>query len=151
VGVDVLSFGATKNGTMYADAVVFFNDACAEDFKLRLKRGGHALSKTRFLAAQLLAYIEGDRWLANARHANEVARAIAAVLRRVPTTEILHLVDGNIIFAALDAATVRGLGAAGLELRSKGRLDDGRELFRLVTSFRSDPAEAIRLGKILAA
>lgn len=140
-GVDVLSFGATKNGTMYADAVVFFDPALAEHFKRRLKRSGHELSKARFLAAQLLRYLEGDLWLRNARHANAVARQLAALLARVKGAEILHPVEGNIVFAALPDEAVHALAAAGIRLRSKGRLPDGRESFRLVPSFRTDPAE----------
>ena len=149
VGVDVLSFGATKNGTMYADAVVFFDHSRAQRFKQRLKRGGHALSKTRYLAAQLLSYIDGDRWLANARHANLVASQLAAVIQRVPNADLVHPVEGNIIFAAFDDTTVRRFSEGGLALRSKGRTADGREMFRLVTSFATPAAESARLATIL--
>lgn len=140
-GVDVLSFGATKNGTMYADAVVFFDPALAVDFKRRLKRSGHDLSKTRFLAAQLLRYLEGDLWLANARHANAVAQELAQLLGRVSGAAILHPVEGNIVFVALPDAAVGALGRAGTVMRSKGRLADGREWFRLAPSFRTDMSE----------
>jgi len=145
-GVDVLSFGATKNGTMYTDAVIFFDPAPAEHFKRRLKRSGHDLSKTRFMAAQLLRYLEDDLWLRNARHANAVARELGELLARVPGAEILHPVEGNIVFAALPDRSVQALAGAGIVLRSKGRLADGREWFRLVPSFRTDPQEVRALA-----
>ena len=149
VGVDVLSFGATKNGAMYADAVVFFDPALAEHFKRRLKRSGHDLSKTRFMAAQLLRYLEYDLWLRNARHANAVARELGELLARVPGADILHPVEGNIVFAALPDRPVQALAAAGIQFRSRGRLADGREWFRLVPSFRTDPQEVRALRRPL--
>jgi threonine aldolase len=76
-GVDVLSLGATKNGALCAEAVVFFDPALAADFERRRKRAGHLWSKMRFLSAQLLAYLSDDLWLNNARHANAMAEALA--------------------------------------------------------------------------
>ena len=83
-GVDVLSFGATKNGAMAAEAVIFFNPALAAGFERRRKRAGQLWSKLRFLSAQLTAYLEGGLWLRNARHANAMAAELAAGLARVP-------------------------------------------------------------------
>ena len=79
-GIDVLSLGATKNGALCAEAVVFFDPARARDFERRRKRAGHLWSKMRFLSAQLLAYLEHDLWLDNARHANAMAAALGAGL-----------------------------------------------------------------------
>ena len=140
-GVDVLSFGATKNGAMYADAVVFFDPALAAGFKRRLKRSGHDLSKTRFMAAQLLRYLEDDLWLRNARHANAVARKLGELMAKVPGADLLHPVEGNIVFVALPDPCVKALAAAGITLRSRGRLADRREWFRIVPSFATDPEE----------
>ncbi len=81
-GVDVLSFGATKNGCMAAEAVVLFHPERAGDLAYRRKRGGHLISKSRFLAAQLEAYLAGNLWLRNARHANAAARRLASGLER---------------------------------------------------------------------
>lgn len=148
-GVDVMSFGGTKNGTMCADAVIFFDRERARNFRQRLKRAGHALSKTRFMAAQLLNYIEAGRWLANARHANAMARQIATLVGALPSGAVMHPVEGNIVFAALASDHVDRLGTAGFTLRSKGRLADGREVFRLVTSFQTEPAEVARFGAAL--
>ncbi len=76
-GVDALSFGATKNGAMGVEAVVFFDLDLAKDFEYRRMRGGHLLSKNRFLAAQMEAYLSDDLWLNNARHANDMAKRLA--------------------------------------------------------------------------
>jgi threonine aldolase len=149
-GVDVMSFGGTKNGTMYADAVIFFDPGRSRHFEQRLKRAGHALSKTRFLAAQLLAYVEGGRWLANARHANAMAQRVAQLISATPSGELLHPVEGNVVFAALGEDAVARLEAAGFNLRPKGRLDDGRRLFRMVASFATTAAEVERFGAALA-
>lgn len=140
-GVDVLSFGGTKNGTMGADAVVFFDLACAEDFERRQKRGGHALSKTRFLSVQLLRYLEGGLWLDNARHANAQAARLAEVLRATPGVSLLHPVDGNIVFAAFAPDVLTKLERGGIALRLKGARADGTQAARLVTSFATQPGE----------
>ncbi|MBA2965025.1 MULTISPECIES: threonine aldolase family protein [Ramlibacter] len=149
-GVDVLSFGGTKNGTMSCDAVVFFDPARADLFEQRLKRGGHLLSKSRFMAAQLLACIASGRWLANASHANAMAREVADTVERVDGGALLHPVDGNIVFAALPEPAIDKLGAAGIALRGKGRLADGRRTFRLVASFATAASEIARFRAALA-
>src|SRR5690606_30773414 len=80
-GVDVLSFGATKNGALAAEAVVFFDPGRAADFAFRRKRSGHLFSKMRFLSAQLEAYLADGLWLRNAAHANAMAARLASGLR----------------------------------------------------------------------
>lgn len=139
--VDVMSFGGTKNGTLHADAIVFFDLAAAEHFKRRLKRAGHDLSKSRFLAVQLLRYLQDSLWLDNARRANATAAEMARILGRVPDATILHPVQGNVIFVAFPDSAVGSLLGAGFRLRSKGRLPDGRATFRLVPSYASEPGE----------
>jgi threonine aldolase len=108
-GVDVLSLGATKNGALCAEAVVFFKPELAADFGRRRKRGGHLWSKMRFLSAQLLAYLKDDLWLANARHANAMAGLLAAGLREIAGVSVLQSVDANEVFAALPEDTVARL------------------------------------------
>src|SRR5690348_4964185 len=83
-GVGALSFGATKNGAMAAEAVVFFDPKQAQEFAFRRKRGGHLFSKMRFLSAQLEAYLAGDLWLRNAGHANRMAARLAEGLATLP-------------------------------------------------------------------
>lgn len=139
--VDVLSFGATKNGAMYADAVVFFEPRFAQDFKVRLRRAGHDLSKTRFMAAQLLAMLENDLWLRNAQHANAMATRIAAALAAHPDAQLVHPVEGNIVFVALQDRLARHLSQSGHALRAWGQLADGRAWYRIVASFATSATE----------
>ena len=112
-GVDVLSLGATKNGALCAEAVVFFDPAQAKDFDRRRKRAGHLWSKLRFVSAQLLAYFAGGLWLDNARQANAMAAALARGLQTVEGAQLLQSVDANEVFVALPGATVAALEAQG--------------------------------------
>ena len=99
-GVDALSFGFVKNGGMSAEALILFDPDLAEASRYRRKRGGHLLSKGRFLAAQLLAMLEDDLWLANARAANGGAQALAAAA----TGRLVHPVEANEVFLRMTAA-----------------------------------------------
>lgn len=108
-GVDALSFGFVKNGGMFAEALIFFDPALAAATRYRRKRAGHLLSKGRFAAAQILAMLEGDVWLRNARAAN----AAAAHIANAAQPRLLHPVEANEIFVRLtpdEAATLRGQG-----------------------------------------
>ncbi len=100
-GVDVLSFGGTKNGLMGAEAVIFFDPAKAWEFELRRKRGAHLFSKHRYLSAQMDAYLQDDLWLEMARTANKRAGDLAMGLAAAQGVEILHPVDANMIFARM--------------------------------------------------
>jgi threonine aldolase len=112
-GVDALSFGATKNGALAAEAVVVFDPALAAELALRRKRSGHLWSKMRFLSAQLLAYLEGDLWLRNAQHANAMAQRLAAGLAALPGARLAQPVEANELFIALPAGVITALRAAG--------------------------------------
>jgi threonine aldolase len=112
-GVDILSLGATKNGAMCAEAVVFFDPRQASDFERRRKQSGHLWSKLRFVSAQLLAYFENGLWLDNARHANEMASILAGGLKSIPGASLLQSVDANEIFVALPEAVVTALERRG--------------------------------------
>ena len=112
-GVDVLSLGATKNGALCAEAVVFFDPARAQDFERRRKRAGHLWSKMRFLSAQLLAYLEQDLWLVNARHANAMAAALAQGLRDITGASLAQAVDANEVFVILPERVVAALEQQG--------------------------------------
>lgn len=137
-GVDVLSFGATKGGAIAAEAVVIFDATRAAFFAERRKRGGHLLSKHRFIAAQFLAYLEDDRWLDLARHANAMADRLAEKLTAVDLRPI-YPVEANLIFVAMPHALDARLRAAGANyyVRNSESLDVGADkvLVRLVTSF----------------
>lgn len=139
-GVDVLSFGATKNGAMAAEAVIFFDADVAREFEFRRKRGGHLLSKLRLLSAQLDAYLGESLWLTNARHANAMARRLVAGLTTFKGTSLLYPVDANEIFVVLPAHVHDALQAAGAQYHPWPSDRPGERAFRLVTSF--DTAEA---------
>jgi threonine aldolase len=98
-GVDVVSFGGTKNGCMGVEAVVFFDPAKAWEFELRRKRGAHLFSKHRFLSAQMAGYMQDDLWMTMAKQANDNAAHLVAGLRAAGAT-FLHQPDANMIFAS---------------------------------------------------
>jgi threonine aldolase len=112
-GIDALSFGGTKNGLMGVEAVVLFNPDKAWEFELRRKRGAHLFSKHRYLAAQMQAYLEGDRWLDMARAANAAAAIMAEGLAARPDTELLYPVEANILFPRFPRKVHRRLHDAG--------------------------------------
>jgi threonine aldolase len=134
-GVDVLSLGATKNGALAAEAVVFFEPELARQFEFRRKRGGHLLSKMRFLSAQLDAYLSDGLWLSNARHANCMARRLVAGLTALKGTQLLYPVDANEIFVVLPAHMHDALQAAGAQYHPWPSDRPGERAFRLVTAF----------------
>jgi len=138
-GVDVLSLGATKNGALAAEAVVFFDPARAADFAFRRKRAGHLFSKMRFLAAQLDAYLADGLWLRLARHANALAARLAGGLAGVPGVALLHPVEANEVFVTMPAPMQDALRAAGFQFYG---WPDGS--VRLVTAFDGRAADIDR-------
>ncbi len=108
-GVDVLSFGGTKNGMMYGEAIVFFNPHLAEEFKYIRKQGMQLGSKMRFISAQFIALLEDDLWLKNARHANAMATYLEQRLREIPQVKITQPVQANAVFAILPAEYIETL------------------------------------------
>ena len=112
-GVDVMSFGATKNGAMLLEAVIFFDLGLAEDFLYRRMRGGQLMSKSRYLGAQMLAYLKDDLWLQNARRANGLAQKLADGLTRFNAIRIPNPVQANEIFAVMPRALYDRLQASG--------------------------------------
>jgi threonine aldolase len=124
-GVDVLCLGATKNGAMAAEAVIYFNKDHVNDFTFRRKRAGHLVCKGRYVAAQLLAYIETGVWERNARRANSLAQQIAAAAPQL----LLHPVDANEIFLNLGDARSAQLRARGFEFYDWGAIGSGHARF----------------------
>ena len=112
-GVDALSFGATKNGALAAEAAVLFDRSLAPTFASRRMRGGHLLSKSRFLAAQFDAYLSEGRWLDYASHANAMAARLAAGIEGIEGACILHPVQANEIFVSLPETVLKGLEGDG--------------------------------------
>ncbi len=98
-GVDVLSFGGTKNGMMYGEAIVFLNKDLAENFKYLRKQGMQLASKMRFISTQFLAYFNNNLWLKNATHANGMAKLLAEKVMEIPQVKITQEVQANGVFA----------------------------------------------------
>ncbi|SOD92312.1 threonine aldolase family protein [Caenispirillum bisanense] len=146
-GVDMLSFGATKNGCWAAEAVVFFDPALARDFVYRRKRAGHLFSKMRFVSAQLEAYLADDLWLANARHANACARRLAEGLSAA-CVDLAHPVQANEIFAHLPPATQARVKDAGFVVIPWPDL--GTDAVRMVCAWNTDMADVERLIAVVA-
>jgi threonine aldolase len=112
-GVQVLSYGATKNGALCAEAVVFFDKDLARDFDRRRKQAGHLWSKMRFVSAQLLASFENELWLRNARHANGMATKLSQGMAALRGVRLLQPVQANEIFASLPERMATALESAG--------------------------------------
>jgi threonine aldolase len=146
-GVDVLSFGATKGGTLGAEAVLFFDPNSVHFFAERRKRGGHLLSKHRFLAAQLDAFLADDLWLKLARHANGMADHLAQKLEALGLPPAWP-VEANLVFVALPSALDAKLRSAGARYHVRPSaslaLAADRVLARLVTSFATQDEEIER-------
>jgi threonine aldolase len=141
-GVDAMSFGFVKNGGMNAEALVFFRTELADEALVRRKRAGHLLSKGRYLAAQILAMLEGDIWLDNARAANAAARALAQSAGH----RLVYPVEANELFVRATAEEAARLRAMGFDF-----YDWGPGEIRLVTSWDQDMAAVARLSAAIAA
>ncbi len=134
-GVDVLSFGATKNGALAAEAVIFFQPELAREFELRRKRAGHLWSKMRYLSAQLNACLENELWLKHGRQANALATRLAQGLRRGGYS-LLQPVEANEVFAALPQTLIDELRAQGFEFYEwPAPQGVGSPVVRLVTAY----------------
>jgi threonine aldolase len=148
-GVDILSFGGTKNGCMAAEAVLFFEPATAKDMPYLRKRAGHLFSKSRLVAAQFDAYFRDDLWLRLARHSNAMADRLRAGLAAAPNAREAWPTLGNEVFAVLkhrDAARLREAGASFYEWPAPhwaAGLEPDTRIVRLVTasSIQSDDVD----------
>ena len=143
-GIDILTFGASKNGTATADLIVNFRREFSEGLAMRMHRSGHRPSKMRFLSAQLEAYLTDDLWLRNARHANAMAARLRDGLTGV--AEIVRPVDANIVFVRIPPPVVERLQQEGF------RFGDwpifGPDVYRLVTGFSTAEADVERMVSI---
>ena len=98
VGISILSFGGTKNGMMYGEAVIFFDKKLTKDFKFYRKQGMQLTSKMRFISAQFNAFLEQNLWKKNAEHANEMAQYLKNEISKIPQVKIVHKVEANMVF-----------------------------------------------------
>ena len=141
-GVDTLSFGFVKNGGLNAEALILFKTELADEILVRRKRAGHLLSKGRMLAAQLLALLDNDLWLANARAAN----AAAQVLAQAAHDRLVYPVEANELFLRVTADEVARLLAQGFDY-----YDWGSGQIRFVTSWDQDGGSVDKLAAAIKA
>ena len=141
-GVDALSLGATKNGALAAEAVVFFDRGLAHEFARRRKRAGHLWSKQRFLSAQLAAYLDDGLWLRNAASANRAAARLGDGLASLPEVRLVQPVEANELFVLLPQRLIGSLEQAGYVFYRWAVADgEARGVIRLVCAFDTAPAD----------
>ena len=134
-GVDMLSFGGTKDGLLLGEAIVFCHPELADGFEFVRKQLGQLASKMRFISAQLEALLEGDLWLRNAAHANAMAARLAERMRELDQVEIVHPVESNAVFAALPEAAIGRLREALPGEQPFHVWDEERNVVRLMCSW----------------
>lgn len=152
-GVDILSFGGTKNGCLMAEAIVVFKPELAEALDYRSKRAGQIVSKGRLISAQFDGYFADDHWYANARHANRLAKLLSDGLAQLPRVRLAWETQANEVFPIIPAAMDKALRNAGavyhpwtdLSLPEGETLGPDESLIRLVLSFASREEDVLRL------
>ncbi|MFO0294791.1 MAG: threonine aldolase family protein [Rhodospirillales bacterium] len=144
-GVDILSFGMTKNGGLLCDAIVVFDEAIARTIAWQIRRAGHVWSKGRFAAAQLLAYLENDLWLRNARRSNALAARFDAGIRRIEGVGLWAPIEANEIFLRAAPATLDRLERSGIRFVRRAP-----DMARFVCRFDGTEAEIDALLAALA-
>jgi threonine aldolase len=145
-GVDVLSFGGTKQGMLCGEAVVFLRPGLGDDFPFWQKHGMQLASKMRFLSAQFEALLEGDLWIENGRHANAMARALLAAVGKLPGVEVVHPVQANSVFARIPVDLIEPLQ----RLSFFWPWDERTGLVRWMCAFDTEPEDIARFVAILS-
>jgi threonine aldolase len=155
-GVDVVSFGGTKNGCWCAEAVVLFDLDLAREMAFLRKRAGQLFSKSRFVAAQFDAYFEDDLWLENARHSNAMATRLAGAIDAALTARLAWQPQANEVFAIFGDELAGRLQAAGATFHQwpaprdfTGQLGEDEKIYRFVTSFATQSQDIDRLADLV--
>jgi threonine aldolase len=156
-GVDIVSFGGTKNGCWCAEAVILFDLDRANEFGFIRKRAAQLFSKSRFIAAQFEAYFEGDLWLETAAHANAMAQSLADHIRTSRIVRLAWEPQANEVFAIMAAQTMEALQAKDARFYDwhaphgfDGGMGEDETLCRFVTSFATTGDEVDRFGELIA-
>ncbi len=152
-GVDILSFGGTKNGCLMAEAIVVFRPELAESLDYRSKRAGQIVSKGRLISAQFEGYFAGDHWYENARHANRLAKLLSDGLSQLPGVRLAWETQANEVFPVVPTAMDKELKKAGvlyhpwteLSLPEGERIGPDEALIRLVLSFATQEEDVRRV------
>jgi threonine aldolase len=146
LGVDILSFGGTKNGAMGAEAVVFFNKKFSRDFLYLRKQGMQLASKMRFISAQFEALLSNNLWRKNAEHANQMAWLLQKEISKIPNIKIVYKVEANGVFAQIPRAAI-----AELQKRYFFYVwDEDRSLVRWMCSFDTTEQDVRQFAKFVA-
>ena len=146
-GIDVLSFGATKNGCIAAEAIIFFKPELVGNLPFLLKRSGHLLSKMRFVSAQLDAYISNEVWLRNAKHANKMGKKLSEGLSLNPNIELTYPTQANEVFAKFPRSIIEHLNSEGYKMNEDEL--DGKAV-RLVAAWNTENSDVDRLLKTIS-
>jgi threonine aldolase len=155
-GIDLLSFGGTKNGCWCAEAVIVLNPELGSGLPFLRKRAAQLFSKSRFVAAQFDAYLADDLWMKNAAHANRMAARLAAHAESAGSVRLAWKPDANEVFVIMPEATRDKLASAGAAFYPwhppkdfAGTITEGDVLSRLVTSFATTEAEVDLFGELI--
>ena len=146
-GIDVLSFGGTKNGCLTAEAVVFFKPELVGDFPFLQKRAGQLLSKSRFISSQFAGYLADDVWMRNARQANAMAQRLSKGLADLPGLELAYPTQSNEVFVVMPTALIDRLSATGLAINDEEL--DGKAV-RFVAAWNTTESEVDALLAVLS-
>ena len=147
-GIDVLSFGGTKNGCLAAEVVIFFKPELVGDFPFLQKRAGQLLSKSRFISAQFEGYLVDDVWLRNARQANTMAQRLSRGLDALPGIELAYPTQSNEVFVRMPRSLIKALAQQGIKVNDEEL--DGKAM-RFVTAWDTSEAEVDDLLMALTA
>ena len=146
-GIDVLSFGGTKNGCLAAEVVIFFKPELVGDFPFLQKRAGQLLSKSRFISAQFEGYLADDVWLRNARQANTMAQRLSRGLDALPGIELAYPTQANEVFVRMPRSLIKALAQQGIKINDEEL--DGKAV-RFVTAWNTSETEVDDLLTALA-
>ena len=145
-GIDVLSFGATKNGCLAAEAIIFFKKELVGDIAFLMKRAGHLLSKMRFVSTQLDGYITNDVWLRNAKHANKMGKKLSNGLNKNSDIELTYPTEANEVFAKFPRNMIEHLNSEGYKMNEEEL--DGKSV-RLVAAWNTQDNDVDQLLEII--
>ncbi len=145
-GIEVLSFGATKNGCLAAEAIIFFKPELVGNVAFLMKRAGHLLSKMRFVSAQLEAYISNNVWLRNARHANKMGKKLSEGLNHRSDINLAYPTEANEVFAEFPRPIIEHLNSEGYKMNEEEL--DGKAV-RLVAAWNTQDSDVDQLLKTI--
>ncbi len=145
-GIDILSLGATKNGAIACEIIIVFNKRIIDDIDRRQKRAGHLWSKNRYMAAQIIKWIENNNWLKAAKHSNKMAKSVKKILSSIKEIHIPYSVDANIIFAEIPSNIQKYLLKNNVKF---SKWIGSNNLTRFVTSWDTDVNEINEFEKVI--